>query len=87
MPGLPGISLGPCSGFLIAPVPVLAGACGGAWCSGRPVPVPAAHGAPFPPALLRLEPCLELNRAPTLSFLGHVPISYPRGNRVMEGTF
>lgn len=40
---------------------------------------------PLHPALFRLEPCLELNRAPTLSFLGHVPIGCPRGNRVTEG--
>lgn len=40
---------------------------------------------PLHPALLRLESCLELNRAPTLSLLGHVPIGCPWGNRVTEG--
>lgn len=57
-----------------------------AWHSGAYVPVPGAHRAlvlpPPHPAPLRLEPRLEPNRAPTLSFLGHVPIGCPWGNRV-----
>ena len=64
---------------------ILAGACG-AWHSGAHVSMPGAHQALVLPllllALLRLEPCLEPNRAPTLLFLGQVPIRCPWGNRV-----
>lgn len=81
---LPGLRLWPHGGFLVTP---------GAWLEptepGTRVPMSLCQeytGAlvlpPPHPALLRLEPGLEPNRAPTLSFLGHVPIGCPWGNRV-----
>lgn len=77
--------LGFSSGQLVA---FLRSPCG-AWHSGVRIPEPGAHWAlvllPLHPPLLILEPCLELNRAPTLSFLGHAPIGCPWGNRVTEG--